>query len=239
MTKSIVKSVKMVFSMLRYSMQIKTNIALLIIFTLLGILYEIMSVFGGKEISFYNGAWMLALAPMYSVQLLYSTLMAGVIQSSGIRKLITVDGALIMKEIFTVLGFIFIAVFRYLNFRFNTECGDEVLAGIIFYGIFTIVLSLYTLIAYRYLYVGYLVLLPILVLLMILQVFSDRIFKTAVTPGSSFLSLLNISGNFPACLLIGVALIVIDAVLFYVLSRALYKVPLDERAFKRLLARAK
>ncbi|MBR6908760.1 MAG: hypothetical protein IKN35_00515, partial [Lachnospiraceae bacterium] len=113
MTKNIFKSVKTVFSMLRYSMQIKTNIAMLIIFTILGIVYEIMSVFGGKAISFYNGAWMLALAPMYSVQLLYSTLMSGVIQSSGIRKLITVDGALIMKELFTVLGFIFIAVFRY------------------------------------------------------------------------------------------------------------------------------
>lgn len=40
-------------------------------------------------------------------------------------------------------------------------------------------------------------------------------------------------------ILIGAILLIVDAVLFYVLSRALYKVPLDERAFKRLLARAK
>ena len=239
MTKNIFKSVKTVFSMLRYSMQIKTNIAMLIIFTILGIVYEIMSVFGGKAISFYNGAWMLALAPMYSVQLLYSTLMSGVIQSSGIRKLITVDGALIMKELFTVLGFIFIAVFRYLNFRFNAEGGDEVLAGIIYYSIFTLMLSLYTLVIYRYLYVGYIVLLPILIIFMVAPIFSDRIIKASESMKGSFLSVLGLSGNYFGCLLTGAILLIVDAVLFYVLSRALYKVPLDERAFKRLLARAK
>ena len=234
MTKNIFKSVKTVFSMLKYSMQIKTNIAMLIIFTILGIGYEIMSVFGGRTITFYNGAWMLALAPMYSVQLLYSTLMSGVIQSSGIRKLITVDGALIMKEIFTVLGFVFIAVFR-----FNAEGGDEVLAGIIYYSIFTIMLSLYTLVIYRYLYVGYIVLLPILIIFMVAPIFSDRIIKASESMEGSFLSVLGLSGNYFGCLLIGAILLIVDAVLFYALSRVFYKVPLDERAFKRLLARAK
>ncbi|MCR4616724.1 MAG: hypothetical protein K5669_00910 [Lachnospiraceae bacterium] len=236
---NILKTTKTAFGLLKYSMQLKTNIILMIVFIIMGLMYEVMSMFGGTGVAFYNGAWMFALAPMYIVQLLYSVFMAGVIQSSGIKKAVMTDGAFMLKEIVTLTGFLIIAVCRYFSFKNGHNNADSILFGLLFFGAFNILTSIYTIVIYRFMYAGYIIILPILLVFMLAPLFNDalNIFKGDLA--GTVLSALHLSGNYAMCLLTAVGLLLIDALVFYFLSKGLYNYSLDERVFKRLLARVR
>ena len=233
------RAIKVGVGMMKYSLAVKMNLVLMILFMVLGIFYEVMMMFSSGESSpvAFNGIWMLALAPMYAIQLMYGISLSGVVQSSSAKRTLLVDSSTVFKAISEILSFLILVIARIVACNKQGGANSTMLFGLVFYGIFSLVLSVYTVVIYRYPVIGYAVLLPLLIIMMVGAIFVGR--DTVALNPVRVLDIIGIGNNFTVCLAIGSGIIVLDIVLFYVLSAVLYKVPLSERAFKQLLARAK
>ena len=117
--KKLIRSLKMGFSLFKYSLAYKMNIVLMLVFGGLGIAYEVITVFSNMEsegvqhgITNYNGIWMLAMSPLYAIQMMYGLSLSGVIQSSDSKRLLLVDAATAFKAIWEILCFAILAVTR-------------------------------------------------------------------------------------------------------------------------------
>ncbi len=238
----MVRSFKTGLGMIKYSLAAKMNIALMIVFLILGIFYEIMTVVSHVTASRsgfvnYNGIWMLALAPLYAIQLMYGISLSGVVQSSCVKKMLLVDTATVFKAVCEVICFAILVLTRYLSCRLSGDASANILFGLIFFGIFSMLISLYTVIIYRYVTIGYVVMLPLIIACMLLGFFSER--KGFSFSLDTIMARMPFGDSFPGCLAIGALLVIIDIVAFYFMSRVFYKIPLSEKAFRQMLARVK
>ena len=239
-----IRSLKTGFSLMKYSLAFKMNMALMLVFGGLGIAYEVITVFSNMAsegvshgISNYNGIWMLAMSPLYAIQMMYGVSLSGIAQSSDSKRLLLVDSATAFKAIWEIVCFAIIALTRYICFRNADLNKGDILFGLLFFGLFSLVISLYTVIIYRYTTVGYVVMLPLIILFMLVPLFMNRS-NLSFSP-VSLMSRLPFGESYPVCLAIAAGIVIIDIVLFYALSVAMYKVPLSEKAFRQLLSRAK
>ncbi len=242
--KKLIRSLKMGFSLFKYSLAYKMNIVLMLVFGGLGIAYEVITVFSNMEsegvqhgITNYNGIWMLAMSPLYAIQMMYGLSLSGVIQSSDSKRLLLVDAATAFKAIWEIICFAILAVTRYICYRNADLNKGDILFGLLFFGLFSLVISLYTVIIYRYTTIGYIVMLPLIILFMLVPLFMNRS-NISFSP-VNFMSRMPFGESYLACLAISAAIVIIDIVLFYVLSVVMYKVPLSEKSFRQLLSRAK
>ena len=237
------RSIKSGIGMMKYSMALKMNVTLMIAFAVLGIAYEVITVFSmlGESasggITNYNGIWMLAISPVYSIQLMYGVSLSGLVQSSSAKKGLLVYAATAFKTVMEIICFAILAVTRYFCFKNAVVPRHEILFGLIFFGLFSMFISLYTVIIYRYVTIGYVVMLPIIIIVMLIPMFMHT--KSVALNPAMIMTRLPFGNSYAGSLAVGAAVVVIDIVLFYVLSLLLYKVPLSERAFKQLLARSK
>ena len=235
----IIKGLKL----MKYSLAFRMNIVLMIVFTVAGLVYEVTTVFsqmGGDRshgITNYNGIWMLAISPIYATQLMYGLSLSGVIQSSSAKKSLLVYSAAGYKAVTEIICFAILAVTRYLCCRLSGTYSGDILFGLIFYGLFSMLLSLYTIVIYRYTTLGYVVMLPIIIACMLIPIFLNR--NAANFSPISLMNRLPFGESYVGSLAVGAAIVVIDIVLFYILSNLLYKVPLSEKAFRQLLSRSK
>ncbi len=229
--------------LMKYSLAFKMNIVLMIAFTVLGLAYEVTTVFsqmGGdpsRGITNYNGIWMLAISPIYATQLMYGLSLSGVIQSSSAKKSLLVYSAVGYKAIAEIICFAILAVTRYLCCRFSGVYSGDILFGLVFFGLFSMILSLYTIIIYRNTTVGYVIMLPIIIACMLVPVFLNR--KAVDFSPVLLMERLPFGESYAGSLAVGAAIVIVDIVLFYILSNLLYKVPLSEKAFRQLLSRSK
>ena len=237
------RSIKSGIGMMKYSMAFKMNVVLMIAFAALGIAYEVITVFSmlrgehSQGISNYNGIWMLAISPIYSIQLMYGISLAGIVQSSSAKKGLLVYAATAFKAVMEIVCYTILAVTRYFCCQITGEARPDILFGLLFFGLFSLVISLYTVIIYRYVTAGYVIMLPLIIIFMLVPVFTSR--KEILFNPSVLMGMMPFGHSYAACVIIGAAIVILDIVLFFVLSKLLYKVPLAERAFKQLLARAK
>lgn len=237
------RSIKSGIGMMKYSVAVKLNVTLMIAFTVLGIAYEVITVFsmlsGGHSqgISNYNGIWMLAISPLYSIQLMYGISLAGIVQSSSAKKGLLVYAATAFKAVMEIVCYTILAVTRYFCCRFVGQPRPDILFGLLFFGLFSLVISVYTVIIYRYVTAGYVIMLPVIIIFMLIPVFTSR--KDIIFNPSVFMGMMPFGHSYAACAAIGAGLVIFDIVMFFLLSKMLYKVPLAERAFKQLLARSK
>ena len=237
--KMLIKGIKL----MKYSLAFRLNIVLMIVFTVLGLAYEVTTVFsqmGGdpsRGIANYNGVWMLALSPIYAIQLMYGLSLSGVIQSSGAKRSLLVYSAVGYKAVAEIICFALLAVTRYLCCKLSGVYSGDILFGLIFFGLFSMLLSLYTIVIYRYTTLGYVIMLPVIIVFMLVPIFLNG--KAAAFSPVLLMSRLPFGESYAGSLAVGALIVVMDIALFYILSNLFYKVPLSEKAFRQLLSRSK
>lgn len=224
----MIKDLKLTFGIMKYAPKTKTYIVLGIVFPIIGILYEIMNVF--KDYGLMMGGYFVALTPIYLVQVIYAIALSQLVQSSSKKKRLMTVCVSLVYSLFTLLGYIIIAVIRIAGGYYNGwENIESLSSGLVITVLVMFFMTLYVHIVYRWMIAGYLTLIPLIVLL-VSSINGD-------SPKGILLLLRSIPfcANFPLTLGICFCLVILNGFIFYGLSLALYNKPLSERVFKRML----
>ena len=233
------KYLKLGIGMMKYSLSPKLNFASIIIFLLLGIMYELIEYVSSMSGAVYKfsglGPWMLAITPMYALQYLYGVCISGMVQTSSQKKVIMIQSTTACKAVLECFSFAILIVLRFLMYKGTGN--EDYLFELLAFGIYSMLMSLYALVVYRYNLIGYAVMLPLIIIaFMITSVLSTV--SSALNPIRLVQSLLFLNG-FGAYVVVGAIIIALDILLFYVLSKCFYKIPISEKSFKQMLERAK
>ncbi|MBR1861651.1 MAG: hypothetical protein IJ796_07320 [Lachnospiraceae bacterium] len=229
----MIKDIKLGFGLIRFAPKYKTNIAFCIIFPVIGLIYEIMNIFGNP--GFTLGGYFVALAPIYLVQILYSIGLSGMVQSSSAkRKLMTSSVSMVYSSVM-ILGFLLIAGIKaFAGYYHNWENVRTVSTGLLLSSLIMVFSTFYVQVVYRWIVAGYLILIPMVMLL----VFGGVGSQDRVTGLIKIAQMIPFTGNYVLTFLISLVIVIANAFLFYGLSVAFYRKPLASRLFKRMLERA-
>jgi len=230
-----IKNLKLGMGLLRYSLQIKTNLTMLILFSLMGVLYEVLQ--QGKS---FFGIYFLALVPLYLSQLLNAVFITGLAQSSNKKHAILVDIPALFSFVWTTVTYLFLILLRFLYYKTSGQLPKLAMLGLLYFGLILIFMTIYNVFVFRKPWLGYLFLAILIFALSFTGGLSMRL-EDANMGYVIAQKLLNLSlFDHPALLtMIGYMLVVANALVFYLLSNLLYKMPLSERTYKQALSRAK
>ena len=233
------KNLKLGVGMMKYSLSPKLNFASIILFFILGIIYEMVEYTSSMSSARYKfshiGAWMLAIPAMYAIQFLYGVCISGMIQSAATKKTIVIQATTVCKAVLEYIAFAILVVSRYIGYK---NAGNEgFLIGLLTFGVYSMLLSIYSLVVYRYPVIGYAVILPLVIVSFMISTFISNVkpFMNSV----SFVQRIPLMNVFGVYVIVGALIIMLDLLFFYILSKCMYKIPISEKSFKQMLERAK
>ncbi|MCR5800840.1 MAG: hypothetical protein K6G57_00730 [Lachnospiraceae bacterium] len=230
MISGIKENLKLGSSLLRYGFQMKTNMILLVLFTVIGIVED----FGSKG-DYMMGLYFLAIVSMYISQFLNGVCMSAMAQSSPYKHEILVEIPTIFHALISGGFFVLVVVLRFLY----SSMGDLsilAIAGPVMFSVMSIMISCYNLLIYRFPVVGYAFLAVIIMALTFGGTFNVPADMPEAQPG--YLSL-PIFSSLTTSIVAGIVILILDVALFYGLSVVLYKKSLSRAIFKRAIASAK
>jgi hypothetical protein len=231
MTDSMGKDLKVGWGMLKNTIMFKSNAALLALFTVIGFVMEFTT--KGENIM---GVYFMAIIGLYVSQFLNGVAVSEMVQSSHYKRALLVDIPTIMIAIIQLVEYCILAGLRYWYCAQAGEVTPQYTSGLLFFGCFFFMITIYNLLVYRVPVAGY-GLLAIIIISVIPGFTGGRAFNYTGIAG--FLKNLPICNNYWYTFATGLAIVIIDVVVFYILSRILYKVPLSTRIWKRALERQK
>ncbi len=220
--------------LLKFSFQMKTNMILLVVFLLFGILEDVTS-----KGAYIMGAYFLAITSMYISQFLNGLCISDMVQSSRYKKALLVDIPALYHVLITFAFYLILAGLRLVYGKVFGGMTHAMLAGLMLFCILSIIISCYNLLVYRKPVVGYAIIACMILGMIFSNSFSTNSFNEGQGTGLiGKFQQLPIFDSFPLTFWIGLLLIALDGVLFYGLSTALYKTPISYVIYKRVLANA-
>lgn len=222
------KDVKTGIRLMRYSLQYKTILGLLIFFMIFGIAMELMA---GTEGTNLGGVYM-AISGVYIYQMVITNSASAVVAASPARKALQTYVPTILSGIATLIFYTVFAVLRLVRINRTPEimASPELKAGqissFVIIALLIFVMFLYNAIAYK-------------MYLAALIIFIPSIFIICSSSGTFDLSkFIPTLGTPVTALIISYALIFAGMLGGYLLSLLLYRKPLDAKTYKAAIARA-
>ena len=223
------------FKMMKYALQAKLILVLTLFFFIFGIVFELLD-FTRAGSSYSLAALYLALTGMYFYQLVFSSTVSKLVQSSPLKKKLQTSGPILASLILSLLVFAIYVVIRL--FRITPEFLEENetsyaqgYSTILFMGVCIFVFFIYLAFSYKT-YIFSLIFVGVT----IIGILGFGITTTSLVTLSEKLM---IDGNNPILIImVSAVLIVLGAVLGYIISLLLYKKPISDLAVRYALRQA-
>ena len=219
---------KICFRLLKYTMNVKMSIVSITIFTVIGTLSELVTVFAGNRISFQTwldyGALFLFTAAIYPAQLIYSMDMCGMVQSSAYKKKIQTLFPAILSLASNLTAVVFLLLIRGLGARLRPDIASQLWTGMFFNGILLLFMNMMTVLIYKF-----------YVITIVLFAVACGALASAWSVQPTMGWELTISA--PFVILFCLAMVFVGNLIQYFLAKAIYKQPFSKRAFGRVESR--
>lgn len=212
----MINNLKLGFKTLKYAHAVKSTLIMSGVIMILGILMCVMNV--AVEYTF-PGGYFFMLTALFMVQLLYSVNISNLVQASPVKKRLQTSVPAVMSTFCMLAGYLLTVLTEGIVAYFRPEGINYICGQILFTAVLAGVIMLYTGICYKYFAAA---------TIMFAAVFS--LFYSYLIRGW-FISFAGGGwGMFALTAAIGLAVILICGVLQYLLSLAVYKVPLSKQA---------
>lgn len=223
------------FKMMKYALQAKMIFILAIIFFVLGILFEFGD-FSGHNSSYSLSCLYLALTAMYFYQLVFSTTVSKLVQSSPMKKKLQTVGPAAVTLITSLLTFTVYVVIRLIRItpQFLEDNGTtyaNAYSTILFMAVWYFLFSAYLSISYK----SYI----ISIVIVAVSVIAVLVFGSTTDIFINITDKLLIGGSNPVLLIaVSLGIILIGSLVGYVISLLLYKMPISDMAVRYALRQA-
>ena len=223
------------FKMMKYALQAKMIFILAIIFFVLGILFEFTD-FSGHSSSYSLACLYLALTAMYFYQLVFTTTVSKLVQSSPMKKkLQTVAPTVVtlITSLFTFAVYVTIRLIR-ITPQFledNNTTYTNTYSTILFMAVWFFLFSVYLSISYKSFIIS--------MVIIAVSVIAVLAFGSTTNIFINITGKLLINGSNPVLLIaVSLALILLGTLVGYVISLLLYKKPISDMAVRYALRQA-
>lgn len=223
------------FKMIKYALQAKMIFILAIIFFVLGILFEFGD-FSGHSSSYSLSCLYLALTAMYFYQLVFSTTVSKLVQSSPMKKKLQTVGPTAVTLITSLFTFTVYVVIRLIRItpQFLEDNGTtyaNTYSTILFMAVWYFLFSAYMSISYK----SYI----ISIIIVAVSVIAILVFGSTTDIFINITDKLLIGGSNPVLLIaVSLGIILIGSLVGYVISLLLYKKPISDMAVRYALRQA-
>lgn len=223
------------FKMMKYALQAKMIFILAIIFFVLGLLFEFGD-FSGHNSSYSLSCLYLALTAMYFYQLVFSTTVSKLVQSSPMKKKLQTVGPAAVTLITSLLTFTVYVVIRLIRItpQFLEDNGTtyaNAYSTILFMAVWYFLFSAYLSISYK----SYI----ISIVIVAVSVIAVLVFGSTTDIFINITDKLLIGGSNPVLLIaVSLGIILIGSLVGYVISLLLYKMPISDMAVRYALRQA-
>ena len=223
------------FKMMKYALQAKMIFILAIIFFVLGILFEFTD-FSGHSSSYSLACLYLALTAMYFYQLVFSTTVSKLVQSSPMKKKLQTVGPTAVTLITSLFTFTVYVVIRLIRItpQFLEDNGTtyaNTYSTILFMAVWYFLFSAYMSISYK----SYI----ISIVIVAVSVIAILVFGSTTDIFINITDKLLIGGSNPVLLIVvSLGVILLGSLIGYVISLLLYKKPISDMAVRYALRQA-
>jgi len=223
------------FKMMKYALQAKMIFILAIIFFVLGILFEFGD-FSGHNSSYSLSCLYLALTAMYFYQLVFSTTVSKLVQSSPMKKKLQTVGPAAVTLITSLLTFTVYVVIRLIRItpQFLEDNGTtyaNAYSTILFMAVWYFLFSAYLSISYK----SYI----ISIVIVAVSVIAVLVFGSTTDIFINITDKLLIGGSNPVLLIaVSLGVILLGSLVGYIISLLLYKKPISDMAVRYALRQA-
>ncbi|MCR4992361.1 MAG: hypothetical protein K6A45_04890 [Lachnospiraceae bacterium] len=223
------------FKMMKYALQAKMIFILAIIFFVLGLLFEFGD-FSDHNSSYSLSCLYLALTAMYFYQLVFSTTVSKLVQSSPMKKKLQTVGPAAVTLITSLLTFTVYVVIRLIRItpQFLEDNGTtyaNAYSTILFMAVWYFLFSAYLSISYK----SYI----ISIVIVAVSVIAVLVFGSTTDIFINITDKLLIGGSNPVLLIaVSLGIILIGSLVGYVISLLLYKMPISDMAVRYALRQA-
>lgn len=223
------------FKMMKYALQAKMIFILAIIFFVLGLLFEFGD-FSGHNSSYSLSCLYLALTAMYFYQLVFSTTVSKLVQSSPMKRKLQTVGPAAVTLITSLLTFTVYVVIRLIRItpQFLEDNGTtyaNAYSTILFMAVWYFLFSAYLSISYK----SYI----ISIVIVAVSVIAVLVFGSTTDIFINITDKLLIGGSNPVLLIaVSLGIILIGSLVGYVISLLLYKMPISDMAVRYALRQA-
>lgn len=234
MIKRFSENVRLGWRLLPYGLQAKTNMVVLLIFLVVALLQEILLQGRG-----FFGLYFMAIIPLYLSQLWNSVAISNLMQGSAKKKQVLIEVPTVYSLLSTICLYALLVLLRLLYYR-NGALTRTAMLGLLYFGAILFMLVLYNVLVFRKPVLGYVML---VVMIFFISFTGGFTFGTVDDTAAAWHSVSRVLElplfDHPVRVgVLGLLLVIFDTVLFYVLSLALYKLPISERVYKQAMARA-
>lgn len=215
----MMKDLKLAFHMIKFGYGIKTNLILCAVMLILGFTVELLS----RGINWIGGFFIIG-SVMYGVQFLYCASLSDLVLSSPYRKRLQTTMPTMVNLVMNLLVFTVLIVSRMIWIFIYPEKRVEILWGLFFVALMSVLLSAYIGIAFKYFVAS------MLIICFISGVFgaANNILRITTEETEIMRDLWLFQ---PAAAIVTVYLMILaGAGLQYVISLAIHKKPLSKRA---------
>ena len=213
----MLKEIRLGFKLLRYGYRLKFNVACMLVIFLIGLISEIVT----KGTSFIGGAYFM-ICSMFAFQFVCSVCLSEYIQSTGVKKKLSVDVPVILHAVLSLVTLVIIIIERSILIQMYPANEAVVVKMFIMVVAFNAITHIYTGICYKYFVAG--VFIFIAMFMGIMMFFNYAMLGPRatiyITHGMGFYAVI--------ALVVTIVAIAIE----YILCSLLYKKPLSDYAFK-------
>ena len=214
----MIRDLKVSVKILKFGFQAVMQVVLMIAFLVLGMAMEL-----GSRGTYWMGAMLIMISPMYFAQLLYGLGMAQIVAASPYNKRFQTTIPAVGSAVLSIICMTVLVLVKYWEIQRHPELTQTVITALFTAGCMALIFNLYAAVVYKYYALS--------IILMILGVGSISGVYGFYTGIGSEISLPFISNaSFGSIAAIGYGFVLIGALLQYALSCALYKKPLSEYA---------
>lgn len=223
------------FKMMKYALQAKMIFILAIIFFVLGILFELTD-FSNHSSSYSLASLYLALTAMYFYQLVFSTTVSKLVQSSPMKKKLQTVGPTAVTLITSLFTFTVYVVIRLIRItpqflEDNSTTYANTYSTILFMAVWYFLFSAYMSISYK----SYI----ISIVIVAVSVIAILVFGSTTDIFINITDKLLIDGSNPVLLIaVSLGIILIGSLVGYIISLLLYKKPISDMAVRYALRQA-
>ena len=229
--KDLVKYIKM----MRYALQFKMILVLAVLFFVFGIIFEVVG-FSDSGSSYSLAALYLALTGMYFYQLVFSTTVSKMVQTSPMKKKLQVTGPILITFITSFIVFAIYVAIRLIKvtpefLEANNVPYPRAYSTILFMAVWLFIFFIYMAFSYR----SY-ILSIVFVALSVIGIlgFSART-EIFIRISEKLIG----ADNSPLLLIIvSLAILIVGAIIGYIISLLLYRKPISDMAVRYALRQA-
>ena len=222
----MIRDIKLGFKMLKYGLQFKTMVAMIAVFGVAGILFEVSN----SDMGNLGGIY-LALVCSYFYQMVITSSVSSFVTASPMKAkiqtiiptLFSFGSAFIGYSLFVVCRIIRINIFGYQK---GTDEYASLMFGFILVGIMNLLIQIYNAFAYKYFMVSMIGMMVLMLPLMTLGM------------NDYFLDSITWNFNLPISVIMGLVLMIMGSILQYVFSKSILGKELDPRTYKSALSRS-